>query len=76
MTDVRNVSDHSKGTDRESEGAFTPTKSPCNRMFRSRPKAGDVGALNPGNRFRITGNSLKEEAVGRNERSQRSCQRA
>ena len=56
MNDVRNVSDHSKGTDRESEGAFTPTKSPCNRILRGPPQSGDVGALDPGNRFRMTGN--------------------
>ena len=49
MTDVRNVSDYSKETDRESEGAFTPTNSPCNRMFEDRPKAGDVAlAGSPG----------------------------
>ena len=41
-TDVLDVSDHSKGTDCESEGAFTPTNSTCYRVFEDRPKAGDV----------------------------------
>ena len=67
------MTDQSKGTERESEGAFTPTKSPCNRTSKDRPNAGDVVALDTGNRFRMIGNGLKEGVVGRNERSQRSC---
>ena len=43
VPDDRNVIDHTKGTDRESEGAFTPTKSPCNQTSKNRQKAGDVG---------------------------------
>ena len=42
VTDVRYVTNDSKETGCESRGAFTPTNSPCNRMFEDRPKAGDL----------------------------------
>jgi hypothetical protein len=43
VTDVRNPSNYSKETDCESEGAFTPTNCPCNRMLEDRPGVHDFG---------------------------------
>ena len=39
---ILQVSDLSDGTDCESEGAFTPTESPCTRMCPDGPKVGDL----------------------------------
>jgi hypothetical protein len=67
-----NLSLLSNGTVREIRGDFTPTKSPCNRIFKVRPKAGYVGVGKHNEQIRMSRNSLKEGAVRRNERSQRS----
>jgi hypothetical protein len=40
---VRSVAVLSDGTGCESKGAFTPTKTPCNRMCNDNPKVDDVG---------------------------------
>ena len=69
MTDVREFSDHSKETGCESKGAFTPTNSPCNRMFKDRSKAGDLGGGGHEEQISYIRKRLKEGAVAGNESS-------
>jgi hypothetical protein len=76
VTLVLKVPDLSDGTGCESEGAFTPTKIPCNRMCKDRPKAGNVDVSGHVEQIRMSGNGLKAGAVAGNERSQRSCRGA
>jgi hypothetical protein len=67
VTDVQDVTDQSKGTERESEGAFSPTNSPCNRMFKNRLKAGGVGAGEHEEQIPYVRDRFERRSAGRNE---------